>query len=258
MKYKKAFNNFIDFGSYIQKNKEKNKQLAFEKLSKGVFVESLEHLTHVQLQSMMPANNVNDTDYVFEHRNDIFFENIEMITHSYRYVITIIYSIYMKHKNEKINLTQHFEITNNGFNNGFQLETFGDLYLRKEFIEKYKLNNYTEQEFLLIQIYKKIFNDNSTTDIIPHMIKEKNVIIINNDFKYITEYELYVRKKIHAGLSRMLLKFASTTATKKGIEYNFIERLTSLLENDYTLPLLDKKLNELTEDDITVLKMSVI
>lgn len=53
----------------------------------------------------------------------------------------------------------------------------------------------------------------------------------------------------------MLFKIASTTLKT---DNNFIEKITGLLENDYTIPLLDKKLVDLTEDDITVLKMSLI
>jgi len=259
MKNKNTFNNFVDFGYHIQKTKEHNKQLAFEKLSKGVFVESLEHLTHLQIHNMIPPDKFHYTDYIFDNRKDVVFENYEMESHIYRNVFTVIYSIYINHTNETIKLMKPFELKDKGFNNGFELETFGDIYLKKEFIEKYKSNNYTQQEFLLIQLYKKIFHDNSTTDINPHMIKENNLIIINNDFKYITEYELYSRKKIHAGVSRSL-KFESKTGfkTDKEIDFHFIERITNLLESGYTLPLLDKKIDELTEDDITVLKMSII
>ena len=256
MKNKNTFNNFVDFGSYIQKTKEHNKQLAFEKLSKGVFVETLDHLTHEQITKMIPTKDINDADYVFEKRKDIVFESFEINNYNYRDCFSAIYSINIEPINKKITLIQNFEITTNGFNNSLQLETFGETYLKKEFVEKYKSNNYKEQDDVLIQLYKKLFNNITVPNqMIPHVLKKKSFIVVNDNIEYITEYELYIRKKIHAGLSKMLLKIASTTLKK---DDNFIEKLTSLLENDYTLPLLDKKLVDLNEDDITVLKMSLI
>lgn len=178
MKNKNTFNNFVDFGSHIQKNKEKNRQLAFEKLSKGVFVESLEHLTHMQIHNMMPANNFDDTDYVFAHKKDIVFENFEINNHSYRDCFSIIYSINIEPMNKKINLVQDFEITVNGFNNSIQLETFGETYLKKEFVEKYKYNNYKEQDDVLIQLYKKLFNNIVVPNqMAPHILKKKILLL---------------------------------------------------------------------------------
>lgn len=259
MKNKNTFNNFVAFGSHVKKTKEHNKQLAFEKLSKGVFVETLEHLTHEQIYKIIQVPTTEKfhyTNYVFEHRNDIVFESCEINNHSYRDGLSVIYSINIEPVNKKINLIQDFEITTNGFNNSIQLETFGETYLKKEFVEKYKSNNYKEQDDVLIQLYKKLFNNITVPNqMTPHVLKKKSFIVVNDNIEYITEYELYIRKKIHAGLSKMLLKIASTTLKK---DDNFIEKLTSLLENDYTLPLLDKKLVDLNEDDITVLKMSLI
>lgn len=257
MKNKNTFNNFVDFGSHIQKKKAQSRKIAFEKLSKNVFVHSLEHLTYEEIRSIALPEKAEYLDFIFENRKNILFEKCEMDNYIYRNIFTVVYSLKFENSNEKIDLKINFEIINDGYMKDFEIKVYNSAYLTKDFINKYTLNNYTDDDYQLVKLYKTLFNDNqSTKDIYPHMISKQRRLIVNDDFKYIVEYELHVKRKIHAGLSKAFLKFASTTAFKT--DNHFVERLTSLLESDYTLPLLDKKLVDLTEDDITVLKMSLI
>jgi hypothetical protein len=257
MKNKNTFNNFVDFGSHIQKKKAQSRKVAFEKLSKNVFVHSLEHLTYDEIRSIVVPEKIEYLDLIFENRKNILFDKCEMDNYIYRNIFTVVYSLNIENSAEKIDLKVNFEIINDGYMRDFEIKVYNSAYLTKDFINQYTLNNYTEEDSQVVKLYKKVFNDKQLTkDMYPHMVSKQRRLIVNDSFKYIIEYELHVKRKIHAGLSRVFLKFASTTAFKT--DNHFVERLTSLLESDYTLPLLDKKIVDLTEDDITVLKMSVI
>lgn len=211
------------------------------------------------MRETLPPEQTEHLNFIFDNRKNILFDKCEMDKDNYFYrnIFTAVYLLNVENIDEKIAIKINFEIINDGYMKNFELKVYNSAYLAKDFINQYTVNNYTDDDYKLVKLYKTLFNDTqSTKDMYPHMVSKQRRLIVNDSFKYIIEYELHVKRKIHAGLSKVFLKFASTTAFKT--DNHFVERLTSLLESDYTLPLLDKKLDALTEDDITVLKMSLI
>ena len=75
---------------------------------------------------------------------------------------------------------------------------------------------------------------------------------MSKEFQYIISYELIARKQINAGISKQMMRITDTSNP------SFSEKLRYLLETEYTMPMVEKKINELTDDDITVIQMGLI
>lgn len=79
MKKKNTFNNFVDFGSHVQKKKAQNIKVVFEKLSKNVFAHSLEHLTYQEMRETLPPEQTEHLDFIFENRKISYLINVRWI-----------------------------------------------------------------------------------------------------------------------------------------------------------------------------------
>lgn len=250
------FNNFNDFGSHVKVEKEKKVKEATQRLNKGVFIENLAHLERDQIEMMIPVDKIEHIDYIFANRKNILFKEC-VIEKSVNWTQSwdtfgLIYTISIDVTGETIDLRAASYIDGSGIPIDVEFE-IKSIYLQEYFSQKHKINNYTEESYQLIELYNKLFNTSEPiTYNTKHAVKQKHKIRVSDDVQYIVEYELLARKQINAGMSKHFMKISDTSNAL------FAEKLRHLLENEYTIPMVAKTINELTDDDITVIQMGLI
>lgn len=117
----------------------------------------------------------------------------------------------------------------------------------------------SEDEYKLITLYQRIFRDHKegyhqNRTHYQHNIVKYDFIEIDNNNKidYIMRYSYYDTSGLNTAMG--IKGYYHTVASTS--DDDFEEKLTKMIEDRYTLPLLNKKLNELTDDDILVLEMN--
>jgi hypothetical protein len=252
----KKYNNFNDFGNHVKVEKEKKVKEALIRLNQGVFVENLSHLNKEQIEFIVPVDKIEHIDYLFENKKDILLKEC-VIEKSVNWIQSwdtfgLIYAITIPKTGETIELRTASNIDSNGIPVDIEFDIEA-IYLKESFLKKHTINIYTEEDYQLIELYNKLFNTKTPiTYNTKHAIKQKNTISVSDNFQYLVSYELLARKQINAGMSRHFMKISDTSSN------SFAEKLRNLLETEYTLPMVAKKINELTEDDITVIQMGLI
>lgn len=250
------FNNFNDFGHHVKVEKENKIKEAVIRLNNGIFVENLGHLKKEQIKMILPVDKLEHLDYLFLNKKNIIFKEC-VIEKSVNWIQSwdtfgLIYTSTIESTGETIVLRSASAIYESGIPIDVEFE-IQSIYLKESFLQKYTINNYTDEDYKLIELYNKLFN---TSEYInydrKHALNKKNKIRISKEFQYEIYYELLARKKISAGISKHLMKIIDTTNTV------FSEKLRNLLEDEYTMPMVSKKINELTKDDIIVIQMGLI
>jgi hypothetical protein len=112
-----------------------------------------------------------------------------------------------------------------------------------------------DDEYELIQLYEKIFKDNNAKNRkYSHNVIRYEYLEIdnNNNIDYVIRYTYYDTSGLNTamGIKGYYHTIASTS------DDDFKEKLTKMIEDKYTTPLLNKTLIELTDDDILVLEMN--
>lgn len=117
----------------------------------------------------------------------------------------------------------------------------------------------SESEYELITLYQRIFRNHKegyhqNRTHYQHNIVKYDFIEIddNNKIDYIMRYSYYDTTGLNTGMG---LKGYYHTISSTGDD-DFEEKLTKMIEDKYTKPLLNKTLIELTDDDILVLEMN--
>lgn len=141
------------------------------------------------------------------------------------------------------------------------LET-SQIYLPECLIDRSFYNNkayldVTEEEFNLVELYKQIFQttceDHRERRFNHYIIKHAFLEIDRNErVDYFINYSYYDTMEIGSamGVKKFYHAIASTS------EEDFKIKLVNMLEKQYTIPLLNKPLLGLTDDDILVLNMN--
>lgn len=111
-----------------------------------------------------------------------------------------------------------------------------------------------DEEYKLIQLYENIFKDNNSKNkkYLHNVVKYEYLESDNNNnIDYVIKYTYYDTSSLNTamGIKGYYHTIASTC------DDDFEEKLTKMIENRYTMPLLNKKLTELSDDDILVLEM---
>lgn len=256
----KKYNNFNDFGNHVKVEKEKKIKEALIRLNQGVFVENLSHLNRDTIEFIIPLNNKRHIDYIVENKKNILFKEC-MLEKSVNWsqsfdTFVLIYTIEIPETGEIIEISPtSSSIDINGIPVDVEFE-MDDIFLKESFLRKHTINNYTEEAFQLIDLYNKLFNINKPIIHInndtKHALKQRRKIKVSEEFQYIISYDLITRKKINAGISKQLMRISDTSSK------SFSEKLRNFLETEYTLPMVAKKIDELTDDDITVIQMGLI
>jgi hypothetical protein len=117
----------------------------------------------------------------------------------------------------------------------------------------------SESEYKLISLYQRIFRNHKEGAHQNRMHYQHNVVkydVIeidnNNNIDYIMRYTYYDTTGLNTAMG---VKGYYHTIASTG-EDDFEEKLVQMIENKYTLPLLNKKLTDLTDADILVLEMN--
>lgn len=115
----------------------------------------------------------------------------------------------------------------------------------------------TEEEFDIVELYKKIFKttceDHRERRFNHYVIKYAFLEIDRNEqIDYFINYSYYDTMDINSVMGSK--KFYHAVASTG--EDDFKVKLINMLEKNYTIPLLNKHLIELTDDDILVLAMN--
>lgn len=250
------FNNFNDFGHHVKVEKESKIKEAVIRLNNGVFIENLDQLKKEQIKNILPVDKLEHLDYLFSNKKNILFKEC-VIEKSVNWIQSwdifgLIYTSTIESTGEIIDLRAASTIYESGIPIDIEFE-IQSIYFKESFLQKHTINNYTDEDYKLIELYNKLFN---TSEYINydrrHALNKRNKIRISEDFQYEIYYELLKRKQINAGISKHVMKISDTS------EASFAEKLRNLLEAEYTMPMVSKKINELTEDDITVIQMGLI
>lgn len=117
----------------------------------------------------------------------------------------------------------------------------------------------SESEYELITLYQRIFRNHKEGSHQNRMTYKHNVVKYDfieidnsNKIDYIMRYSYYDTSGLNTAMG--IKGYYHTVASTS--DDDFEEKLTKMIEDRYTLPLLNKKLNELTDDDILVLEMN--
>lgn len=117
----------------------------------------------------------------------------------------------------------------------------------------------SESEYKLINLYQRIFKNHKEGSHQNRMKYQHNLVKYdfieiddNNKIDYIMRYTYYDTTGLNTAMG---IKGYYHTIASTG-EDDFEEKLVQMIENKYTLPLLNKKLTDLTDDDILVLEMN--
>ena len=117
----------------------------------------------------------------------------------------------------------------------------------------------SESEYELITLYQRIFRNHKDGSYqnrshYQHNVVKHDFVEIdnNNKINYIMSYRYYDTSGLNTaiGIKGYYHEIASTN------DDDFEEKLTKMIEDKYTLPLLNKKLNEITDNDILILEMN--
>lgn len=251
------FNNFNDFGSHVKTEKDKKLKEALIRLNQGVFVENLAHLNREQIEFIVPVDTKRHLNYIVENKQNILFKEC-ILEKSVSWIqnldtLVLIYTINIPETSEIIEIRPASSSINN---NGVPVDvefSIDDIFFEEAFLKKHKINDYTQEDYQLIELYNKFFDMNKPfTHNTKHALKQKSKIKVSKEFQYIISYELIARKQINAGISKQMMRITDTSNP------SFSEKLRYLLETEYTMPMVEKKINELTDDDITVIQMGLI
>lgn len=131
------------------------------------------------------------------------------------------------------------------------------------FIDRSYFNNsvkiaLNDSESNLINLYNRLFKkQKSIRHPYNHNVQKIEKLVFDNhslnDIEYIIKYAYYGiahQVKTAMGLKGFYQCISTTT------DEDFEDKLRSMIENGYTLPVLNKKIDELTDDDILVLDMN--
>lgn len=115
----------------------------------------------------------------------------------------------------------------------------------------------TEDEFIVVELYKQIFQttceDHGERRFNHYVVKYAFLEIDRNEqVDYFINYTYYDTMEINSGMG--VKKFYHAIASTG--EDDFKIKLVNMLEKQYTMPLLNKSLLELNDDDILVLNMN--
>jgi len=129
------------------------------------------------------------------------------------------------------------------------------------FIDRSYFNNsvsiaLNDEESNLIQLYNRLFKKQvNIRHPYNHNVQkvEKLVFDKDNNINYIIKYAYYgIRNQVQTAMGLKGFYQCISTTTDEDFE----EKLKSMIENVYILPILNKKIHELTDDDILVLEMN--
>lgn len=247
----KKFKSFGDLGSYVQDVKKERYLKLINLLKNGILIDSLSHFEKKDLKYCLRVESIDKIDYIFENKDKI--SPLEwMVVESLSWNTFVMQAFLTEPEtNNKIEISAPFFI-NEMINSDYFKIGISPLFLKESFVKDSLKKEYSEEDLAIINFNNEIFTE---SEIINHVIAPKYLMKINEiteSIEYIKNYEFYTRKKINAGFGRSLVKISDTHSP------DFIEKVKDYIETEYTLPLIDKRINEMTENDITVIKMSLI
>lgn len=255
----KKYNNFNDFGNHVKVEKEKKIKEALFRINQGIFVENLAHLNSDEIELIVPLNNKRHVDYIVENKKNILFKEciLEKSVNLSQSLDTfvLIYTIEIPETGETIEIRPASScIDSNGISVDVEF-TIEDIYLKEFFIESNTICDYNDEDLSLIKLYNTLLNNTNTRSVdyvTKHVLRKNTKIIVSHVPKFYISYSLLIRERINAGFSKYFMRISDTSSN------SFASKLRNLLETEYTLPMVSKKIDELTEDDITVIQMGLI
>lgn len=245
----KKFKSFIDLNVHIKIEKETRINQAIEKLQSGVFIENFENLTDEQIKRTLIDEHVEYLDYALLNKDKIVFDKVS----TERYIswdnLFVIYKL--KIEDIEIDFKVRLLFSNEPMADHVSVEA-DEIFLKDEFIKKYTVKHYNEHDIGIIKTYSRLFEGKKPQSSVAHHIMPKKAKIkIKENIEYQIYYEFYIRKRISAGVSKNLMVLATTQRNKS----DFPEKVKKYIETEYTLPILGKTVDDLTDDDITVFNM---
>jgi hypothetical protein len=253
----KKFNNYIDFAIHVKVLKYNKIEKSLELLKTGIFVDDLSHLTSEQLNEMIPNDKSEHLDYILNNRKDIIYHDClfeKSVSWNTNYdTFSLIYKILIPNTGEIVEVKKSLFLTNNdGLPSDIEF-IIEDIYLKESFIESNTIKDYNDEDLSLIKLYNTLINNKGPVDYVTkHVLRKTTKIIVSDIPKLYVSYSLLTRQIINAGFSKYFMRISDTSSK------SFAEKLRNLLETEYTLPMVAKKIDELTEDDITVIQMGLI
>lgn len=114
----------------------------------------------------------------------------------------------------------------------------------------------TESESNLISLYERLFKrHNKEKSGYNHNVRKTERLVFDNEhnIEYLIKYAYYgVAHQIKTAIGVKGIYQCISTTTDEDFEW----KLKNMIENFYTIPILNKKIHELTDDDILVLEMN--
>lgn len=249
----KKFKNFTDLN--IQVNLEKSQRLAaaLQKMQTGVFIENLKDLNDAQLEEFMINKNTEHLEYALLNRDKIVFDKICTERTSWE-TSGVIYTLPIENSTVKIEFKVPFTLENRPLADCI-LVHINERFLQPKFIKKSTVNYYTSDDYNVIELYKQLFDEKiEPNQIIEHKLRKTTVLKIEENIEYMVYYEFLTRRRISAGLSKQLMLMSNTRKTNS----DFPTKVKNHISAEYTLPILGKNVDELSDDDIIVFKMHQI
>ncbi len=254
-KINQKFSSFTSLGDYVKSSKKEILENAAIKLkNENIFVENLSTLNKEQIKSMLSDCQHEHLDYLFHNRNNIVFKELQIISNRLFYSdsLELIYNIEVPYINDSLSLKVSFDILNVGLPRDLEIE-ISDIYLKDSFKESNVINNYSETDLNIIQFYNDLFGDViRVKHLLTHYLKQKSNLIISDVLQYSRYYYFSLNEKSPVKIYLRLKRRSFTTTT---FDKEFSKKLKDFIETEYTLPVICKKIDDMTEEDITVFKM---
>jgi len=249
----KKFKDFADLNTHVKNEKTQRLKAALEKIQTGVFIENLKDLNDSQLEELMVNKNTEHLEYALLNRDKIVFDKICPERNSWD-TSGVIYTLPIENSNIQIEFKVPFTLNNRPLAD-YILVYIDERFLQPKFIKEATVNHYTSDDFNVIQSYKKLFDGKiESTQIVEHKLKKTTMLKIEDNIEYMVYYEFLTRRRISAGLSKQLMLMTSTKRTNS----DFPTEVKNHISAEYTLPILGKNFDELSDDDIIVFKMHQI
>lgn len=148
------------------------------RLNQGVFVENLAHLNREQIEFIVPVDTKRHLNYIVENKQNILFKEC-ILEKSVSWIknldtLVLIYTINIPETSEIIEIRPASSSINN---NGVPVDvefSIDDIFFEEAFLKKHKINDYTQEDYQLIELYNKFFDMNKPfTHNTKHALKQK-------------------------------------------------------------------------------------
>lgn len=248
---KNKFTNFIDLGNHVDISKKEILDVAIRRLQDAnIFVKNLSTFTKEQINKIIPADKYEHLDYLFDNKSDITFKQLNLVDYgpwNRGFNISVVYESIIKPTNETLNLTAAFNIHNHGLPRDLEIE-IQDIYLTDAFKSTHTLHNYSVNDFKIVDFYYKLLGDIKNNSL-GHFVTRKHKLVLADVFRH----EIYYSFSYNLPAGRR--KNQTISKNYKTPDKAFAKKLKDFMEEEYTIPTLGKKIDDMVDDDIVLFKM---